>query len=202
MFQWIREFLDKCGISGSYYEFGVFNGESMCDAYYLLRDQVEKYVGFDSFEGLPEPSDIDKKSILLQPEFCKGNFKSAGFETVQAVILASGLPRDKLVLVKGFLEHTLTKDLQRQLLSSAGKASVVHLDVDFLSSTQQALDFILPFLQTGTWILCDDYWTYRGASSFGTQKALANFLSQHKDIRLQEYCSYRGWSKAFIVEKL
>jgi hypothetical protein len=79
---------------------------------------------------------------------------------------------------------------------------VVHLDVDLHSSTTAALEFIYPFLQTGTWLLCDDYWTYRGASACGTQKALREFLAKHPDILIQEYSSYRGWSKAFIMERI
>ena len=201
LFQWIKEFLNKCNIQGGYFEFGVLNGESMCEAYFILRDQVDRYIGFDAFEGLPPLSQTDEFGLFLQPDFIEGNFKSMSYEFVYQTILSTGLAPDKLLLVKGFFEETLTMDLQSQLLPG-GRASVVHLDVDLYVSTKQALEFIYPFFQTGTWLLCDDYWTYAGASSFGTQKALKEFLAEHPDILLQEYCSYRGWSKAFIVERI
>lgn len=201
LLRWIKEHLDKCDIQGGYFEFGVLNGESMCEAYYILRDQVDRYIGFDSFEGLPRLSEIDEAGLSLQSSFREGNYKSMAHEFVEQAILSTGLARDKLLLVKGFFEETLTTDLQSRLLSE-GRASVVHLDVDLYVSTKQALEFIYPFLQTGTWLLCDDYWTYAGASSFGTQRALREFLAEHPDIRLQEYCSYRGWSKAFVVERI
>ena len=199
---WVREHMIKCNVQGSYFEFGVLNGMSMEEAYYILRDSVEKYIGFDSFTGLSELTDEDAKAQVFQPEFFKGNYCSAGLNVVKNRILSSGIAKDRLELYEGFFEQSLTKVLQKKLRQDIGLASVVHLDVDLHSSTKLALEFIYPFLQTGTWLLCDDYWTYRGASSCGTQKALKEFLKDHPDILIQEYSSYRGWSKAFIVECL
>lgn len=199
---WIREHLIKCNIEGSYYEFGVLNGMSMEESYYILRDSVGKYIGFDSFVGLSELTDEDFKAQRFQPEFYKGNYCSAGLSVVHNRILSSGMAKERLALYEGYFEHSLTPELQKKLLTEAGVASVIHLDVDLHSSTKLALEFIYPFLQTGTWLLCDDYWTYRGAAACGTQKALKEFLQDHPDILIQEYSSYRGWSKAFIVERL
>lgn len=201
LLQWIKEHLEKCDVNGSYFEFGVLNGESMTETYFVLRDQVDRYIGFDSFKGLPKLSELDHESIKLQPSFYEGNYSSTDYDVIKKIILASGMPQENLLLVEGFLENTLTKELQESLDTNR-KASVVHLDVDLYVSTKQALDFIYPFLQTGTWLMCDDYWTYAGSSSCGTQKALSDFLEEHPDIKIQEYCSYRGWSKAFIVEVL
>jgi hypothetical protein len=198
---WIREHLDKCEIKGSYYEFGVLNGESIEQSYFILRESVNKYVGFDSFEGLSPLSVRDERALSYQPNFCEGNFKSMGCDAVRKHVLSCGMPDDKLILIEGFLEKSLTPQLRETLTASAGPASVVHLDVDLYSSTIAALEFIYEFLQTGTWLLCDDYWTYRGSSACGTQRALRDFLKRHPDILIQEYCSYRGWSKAFIVER-
>lgn len=201
LLQWIREHLNKCNITGSYFEFGVFNGSSMMEAYFLLKDQVDSYIGFDSFKGLPRLSDIDQKDISKQPQFVEGNLCSNEYSVVKEMILSTCLAEETLCLVEGYFKESLTKELQEELLSKT-KASVVHLDVDLYSSTREALDFIYPFLQTGTWLLCDDYWTYAGSSSCGTQKALNEFLKDHSDIKIQEYCSYKGWAKSFIVEKL
>lgn len=199
---WVREHLEKCEIKGSYFEFGVLNGESIKESYFILRDIVDKYIGFDSFEGLSTLSADDQKALIFQPGFYEGNFKSIGYEIVFNHIISAGITVEKLMLVKGFFEETLTVSMQKSLLETAGLASVVHLDVDLYSSTGAALEFIYPFLQTGTWLLCDDYWTYRGSSACGTQKALREFTAKHPDILFQEYCSYRGWSKAFIVERV
>lgn len=202
LLQWIREFIDKSNIQGSYWEFGVFNGESMKEAYYILRDQPNSYIGFDSFEGLPSLRKIDEEGLEYMPHFVLGNFPSLGFEFVKKNILSTGLPEEKLFLYKGFFEDTLNIDNYKHLFSDETFPAVVHIDVDLYESTKLVLEFIHPFLRTGCWILFDDYWCYAGASSFGTQRAIHEYLNTHEDIILQEYCSYRGWSKAFIVERI
>jgi len=202
---WIREFLEKCNIDGSYMEFGVFNGESMKSAYYGLNGAVTKYIGFDSFCGLPELVADDLKALELTPHFTKGNYASQGIDFVKNNILSSGIDPQYLSLIEGFFDETLTSELQLKLLGGEERenyASVIHLDVDLYSSTLLALNFAYKFMQTGCWLLCDDYWTYGGSSIHGTQKALNEFLEMHKDIRLKEYCSYGGWAKAFIIEKV
>jgi hypothetical protein len=203
LFLWIREFLEKNDVDGFFIEFGVFQGESLKEAYYCLRDQVSDYVGLDSFQGLPEPEEVDALGVTLTPAFVKGNYASYGIDFVKNNILSTGIDPEKVLLIEGYFEDSLTPLLKRQLLGlGSGKASVIHLDVDIYSSTIQALKFAYDFMQTGCWLLCDDYWCYQGASQFGTQKALREFLESHPEIRLQEYSSYQGWSKAFIVERL
>lgn len=200
---WIREFLEKNAVSGCYYEFGVFQGESLKEAYYCLRNQVDSFVGLDSFKGLPKPQGIDAEGIESIPHFVEGNYKSFGLDFVQSNILSSGLDANSLLLIEGFYEFSLTPELKSFLYDKGyGKASVIHLDVDLHSSTLQALEFSYDFMQTGSWLLCDDYWCYRGSSRLGTQKAITDFLQAHPDIRFQEYCSYQGWSKSFIIERI
>lgn len=200
---WIREFLEKTEIEGFYIEYGVFNGESIKEAFYTLRNQVSKYIGLDSFIGLPGlDNDIDKSGKDIQKQFVEGNYCSQGYDFVRQNILSTGINSDNVLLIKGFFNESLTAELFTGLAAIGnGKASIIHLDVDLYSSTIQALEFSYPFMQTGCWLLCDDYWCYGGAASFGTQRALADFLKAHPNILLQEYCSYNGWSKAFIIEK-
>ena len=201
---WIREYLGKTGIEGFYIEFGVFNGESMKETFYALRDQVSKYIGLDSFCGLPAlDNKTDKQAVQLAPAFIKGNFFSKGYDFVKTNLLSTGISEKDIFLVKGFFKNSLTPKLSSQISGmGTGKAAVIHLDVDLYSSTSQALEFSYPFMQSGGWLLCDDYWCYGGKSSCGTHKALEDFLKKHADIRLHEYCSYGGWSKAFIIEKM
>jgi len=69
---WIREFLIKSEIDGFFLEYGTFNGESLKEFYYCFRDTVNGYIGLDSFQGLPIPTEFDNK-IALQPQFVAGN---------------------------------------------------------------------------------------------------------------------------------
>lgn len=203
LFRWIAEFLEKCDISGSYWEFGVFQGESIKEAFYTLRDTVHAYVGFDSFQGLPPLKGIDREALKYTPVLAEGNYKSISQEFVEANIASTGLPNSRLILFPGFFDKTLVFEKYKDFLSDKRMLpSVVYVDVDLYESTKQVLDFIQPVLRTGCWILFDDYWCYRGASRYGTQKAIQEFLSENKNILLQEYTSFRGWSKAFIVERV
>lgn len=201
---WIREYLEKTNIEGFYIEFGVFNGESMKEVFYALRNQFTKYIGLDSFCGLPRMSnEIDKRAAKFMPAFVKGNFSSKGYDFVKTNVLSAGLNKKDILLIKGFFKDSLTPKLSSRISSIGnGKAAVIHLDVDLYSSTIQALEFSYRFMQNGCWLLCDDYWCYAGKSSSGTRKALNDFLKTHTDIYFHEYCSYSGWSKAFIIEKL
>lgn len=123
---WIREFLTKSDVNGYYIEFGVFNGESIKEAFYCLRGSVSKYIGLDSFEGLPANSADDD---VTDPNFYEKNYCSAGVDFVRTNILSTGLDANNLTLVPGFFENTLTKNLELNLLQQ-GKAAVIHMDVD------------------------------------------------------------------------
>jgi O-methyltransferase len=203
LLRFIVEFMDQCEITGSYWEFGVFQGESMKEAYYVMREKAQAYVGFDSFEGLPKLAETDQDIHKFAPHFVPGNFKAISQEFVRDNILSTGMPADKLHLVPGFFQESLVLDKHKKLLADKkNHPVVVYVDVDLYSSVKQVLDFILPVLQTGCWLLFDDYWCYRGASRYGTQKAIREFLSENKNILLQDHSSFRGWSKAFVVERL
>ena len=200
---WIREFLQKSNLDGSFWEFGVFQGESIKEAYYILRDQLHYYIGFDSFKGLPSLTGVDQLAQKYMPNFTPGNFKSTSLRFVRENILSTGLSEDQLFLFPGLFSKSLKQEKFKGFLADMKKHPVVvHLDSDLYTSTKQALEFVYPLLRTGCWILCDDYWCFGGASSYGTQLALKEFLMDHPDIRLQEYGNYNGWSKAFIVERL
>lgn len=201
LLHWIREFIERCDLQGEYWEFGVYHGESMKETYFILRDVVDKYVGFDSFSGLPAPSsDPDKNGAVLQPQLKESEFCTPGLDFVRTNILSTGLRPQMLELVGGFFSETLTPDLQRKYLANCSKPIVIHMDVDYYESTLEALEFCYPFLQKGCWILFDDYWLYAGSTTHGTQLAIRHFLERHKDVVLQEYTCYRGWSKSFVVD--
>ncbi|QIR37983.1 hypothetical protein HCG51_15590 [Tolypothrix sp. PCC 7910] len=63
LFKFIREFIEASNMPDGYYmEFGVLNGEAMIDAYRQFRGVVSYYLGFDSFEGLPDLTESDQEA--------------------------------------------------------------------------------------------------------------------------------------------
>jgi O-methyltransferase len=200
LFRFIREFLEANDMAPGYYlEFGVLNGEGMIDAYRQFRGLISHFYGFDSFEGLPELSTDDQKAENLTPAFYKGNFASMQFEYVQRAILSScRMAPDELTLIKGFYNESLPA-FPRESLVSQGIPLVIYIDCDLYSSARDVLQFINDLVVTGTWILFDDYWCYRGSPYEGEQKAIREWMDGNERIGLQPYCNFEGWGRAFIA---
>lgn len=200
LFRWIREFIEAQNIGDGYYlEFGVLNGECFMEAFRQMRGVVSHYVGFDSFEGLPNLSTVDETSQALTPAFYKGNFQSMPENIVKEFIKSScRIQEDEMTMVKGFFDKSLP-NFDKQFLRSKGVPLVIYIDCDLYSSTVEVLNFIDDLLVTGTWILFDDYWFYRGHPMHGQQRAITEWLDGNERIGLNEYCNFEGWSKAFIV---
>lgn len=106
LFKFIREFIEAANMSDGYYmEFGVLNGEAMIDAYRQFRGVVSHYLGFDSFEGLPDLKESDQEAQEYTPYFYKGNFKSMPIDYVKNnIISCSRMQEEELTLVKGFFQ--------------------------------------------------------------------------------------------------
>lgn len=200
LFRWIREFIESQDMTPGYYmEFGLLNGECMIDAYRQFRGLLSHYYGFDSFEGLPDLSPDDEQAANLTPTFHKGNFASMQVEYVQQTIISScRMAPDELSLVKGLFSESLPK-FAKDSLPSQGAPLVVYIDCDLYSSTVDVLQFIDGLVTTGTWVLFDDYWCYRGSPQAGEQRAIREWMDDNKRIGLQPYCNFEGWGRAFIV---
>lgn len=184
---------------GYYMEFGVLNGECMIDAYRQFRGHISLFYGFDSFEGLPELSADDQKALKLTPMLHKGNFKSMKIHDVRNVITSSSqMQNNELTLVQGLFHDVLPK-YDKEVLKQVGIPLCIYVDCDLYSSTIDVLNFVGDLAVTGTWILFDDYWCYRGSPQYGQQKAVREWIKDNSRIGLSEYCNFNGWGKAFIV---
>jgi len=200
LFRFIREFHWKMNMPEAYYmEFGILNGECMVDAYRQFRGVVSHYYGFDSFEGLPELSMDDERALEHTPMLHQGNFKSMKKQYVKNSIISScQISDDELTLIDGFFSGILP-DYNKSSLNINGSPLCIYIDCDLYSSTVEVLKFIDSLIVTGTWILFDDYWVYRGSPNFGEQKAVREWMRDHERIGLSDYCNFNGFGKAFIA---
>ena len=201
LLQFVRAFFLTAEVNAGYYlEFGVFNGGSMLEAYGLLRGVVTHLYGFDSFDGLPELSPEDRDASPLTPSFVEGNFRSLGVDAVRRLILAGAtrLPAENLVLTPGYYEQTLPAFDTAQL-ADKGPCLIAHVDCDLYSSSRDVFAFLDPIVTTGTWLLLDDYWTYRGSPKHGQRRAFEEWMAASKRIGATEYTSYNGFSKAYVL---
>ncbi|MBZ8134245.1 methyltransferase [Afifella sp. IM 167] len=177
-------------IEGYYFEFGSHEANTMrmaWDAFHHLYGW--HFVAFDSFEGLPDISAIDRQAI-----WGKGRLKTAE-ESFLTICHRHGIARDRLTTVKGFYDDTLTPELKRSFQPK--KAAVVYVDCDLYKSTVPVLDFIKDFLQPGTIIVFDDWNCFYGDPERGERRAWAEFLSANPELRFEPFVS-TGMQMSFI----
>jgi O-methyltransferase len=194
-----REYLFKCiarfchlnGLNHGYYlEFGCHKGRTMRLAWDHSNDLFDwTYVAFDSFEGLPEIPAIDKN-----PMWQKGTCATSEEELI-AIVKSAGLPRDRLITVKGFYDQSLTSEVADQLLPQ--KAILIYVDCDLYTSTKPVLKFVKNFLQSGTIIVFDDWFLFNADPERGQRRAWAEFCRENPDLRFIDFIG-AGEAQAFI----
>ena len=201
--QFVRAFMYSSNIPDGYVmEFGVLNGGSLIEFYNILRGRLTHLYGFDSFEGLPELSPEDQQALEHMPSFHQGNYKSGPQDFVRTSILANtgGLKAEQLTMVPGFYEKSLPQ-FDKASLHDKGPCLLAHVDCDLYSSSCEVFEFLDDIVDTGTWLFLDDYWCYKGSPKHGQRKAFEEWMSKSKRVGATEYCSYNGFSKAFIMHR-
>ncbi len=200
--KFVRTFLRDSGMpSGYYLEFGVLNGDSMVDAWRMLRGQITHFVGFDSFTGLPKLSSDDQSGHDLMPIFHEGNYAGMRRDDVHRAVLSRSKMKDnELTLVAGNFSQSL-KEFDRNTLKGFGQLLVCYVDCDLYSSSKEVFEFIDPLVGTGTWLFLDDYWCYRGHPGFGQRRAFDEWMVRSSRVDATEYCNFGGWGKCFILHE-
>jgi hypothetical protein len=181
---------------GDYYEFGLFRGYAFLKAFEYSKklgiDHINFY-GFDSFEGLPETTGIDK----ADGRFFEGQF-SCSKEDVEKNLQTNNMDMSRTLLVKGFYKDSLTEELKKE--HNFNNASVILLDCDLYSSTIEALDWLTPYLQNGTILLFDDWYSFGNNEDLGQPKALHDFLDKNKNLKTENLWNFSQNGNAFILK--
>jgi Macrocin-O-methyltransferase (TylF) len=133
-----------------YLEFGVFEGASI--RFWLAANQNpgSRFIGFDSFEGLPEDWHSDKR---------KGAFSTGG-KTPQ-------IADPRVSFVAGWFQKSM-----RGFMASFHPQGqlVIHIDCDLYSSTLYCLTTLDWIVSSGTLIVLDDFFdalhVYRALSDY------------------------------------
>lgn len=201
LMQFIRAFLRASDMSRGYYmEFGVLNGTSLVDSWGMLRGLLTHLYGFDSFTGLPPLSSEDSTAKPFMPAFDEGNFRSMSMERVRDTVLAMthGLPPSLLTLTEGFFDQSLPK-FDKSRLKDQGPCLIAHVDCDLYSSSLDVFRFLDDVATTGTWLLLDDYWCYRGSPLHGQRRAFEEWMATSTRLAATPYTPYGGFCQAFIL---
>ncbi len=157
----------------NFYQFGTFTGRSMADMGKMAQEgnmNIDKFYGFDSFEGLPDDRENMYEIIKAHgiDDWHKGQYSAAdwfGVKTPEegmaktAELLHTVIPEEKLVLVKGYWEDVLTDELFSK--HKMGPALYVDIDGDIYHSALYALDFCFKhgIIVPGTLVGYDDFGT-------------------------------------------
>jgi hypothetical protein len=144
------KFLEETNfLKGHVVECGVYRGGTLVTlALWLERLGSGRRVhGFDSFEGLPEPSMHDKPANMEQRAI-KGRL--AGTEDAVWAKARRLSVADRVVLHKGFFEETIPA-------FSDSPLSLIHLDCDLFASYKVCLTHLWPRLQPGGVVVFDEF---------------------------------------------
>ena len=186
-------------IEGDYIEFGVFTGSSFCHSIRCVKNLANinskilstKFYGFDSFEGFGELIEEDN-----HPFYKDTNFE-ASYDKVNNRVkrVAKGIDYR---LIEGFFSETLKQGAKSYDIE---KTRIIFIDSDTYSSAIDALLFALPTVQEGTYIILDDYFSYRGSLKHGVAKAFQEF-SEKGHLTHRRVLDYGMGGAVFIISEI
>ena len=197
------EFIYKSETDGLYLEFGVFQGISLARALRSNtawqkktgRKHVARFIGFDSFQGLPQFEAGDMLSNY--GVFEEGQFADTSPATVYATLEREQVTSEGVALVPGFFSESLPAEHTQSIVGN-GPVSIIHIDCDLYSSARDCLDFLSGKIADGAVMLFDDWYCYRGRPDSGVHKAFNEWLESAPYLA-SDYFSY-GWAgRAFII---
>jgi O-methyltransferase len=169
---YLLEHLHKSlGYEGDVCEFGVAQGRTSALIANEIRDTDKNFWLFDSFEGLPEPTEkdelIDDIFGLKSIENYKGTM-ACPQDMVEANLSAVHFPRERVKIVPGFVPDTF----ERAELPS--KVCFAYVDFDFYEPILVTLRFLDARLPVGGHVMVDDY----GFFSSGAKTAVDEFVAE------------------------
>ena len=157
----------KNKIEGDIVECGVWKGGNLilCQKYLNLQNVNIKIHGFDNFEGMVKPKEIDvdyrnvpssEMHSLFKKDKNKNSWAYCSLEDINKNI-NENVPKHNIKLIKGIVEKTL---LEPKNLPD--KISILRLDTDFYESTKIELEILYPKLVSGGFLIIDDYGHFKG----------------------------------------
>ncbi|MEZ5366460.1 MAG: TylF/MycF/NovP-related O-methyltransferase [Bryobacterales bacterium] len=156
---------EEQGIVGAFVECGVYRGGcgGVMAALAAEADPPRRTWLFDSFEGLPEPSEHDRANR----QAAAGEY-AAPIDDVRRLLFDElRLDPASIAIEKGWFDQTLP-DTAPQI----GPISVLRLDADLYESTRCCLENLYDQVEPGGFVIVDDYLGWPGC-----RKAVDEFLA-------------------------
>lgn len=183
-------------VPGDVCEFGCNEGAtSRLIANEILADASRALWLFDSFEGLPPPSEkdrlIDDIGGLGSMERYRGAMR-AREEQVREKLALVPFPASRTRIVKGWIDQTLA----RPLPDVPERVAFAYVDFDFYEPIKVALEFLDRAMPPGGFVVVDDY----GFFSEGAQSAVDEFLAAARP-RYDMHLPLAAAGKFCVLEK-
>lgn len=166
------------GVPGSLVECGVWRGGSsgvMALAARHAGETRELHL-FDSFEGLPEPQEVDEQAAAdYSSGRASGKLSSIGrckaeLDEVEGFLFGQlQLDRKQVHFHVGWFQNTVPIDA-----ATLGPIALLRLDGDWYESTKVCLEHLYPRLTPGGVLVLDDYFAWAGC-----RKATDEYRAQH-----------------------
>jgi hypothetical protein len=198
LFDVVMGFVDDCRVEGCYLEFGAFAGGSLIDAFHAARHygrlKSMQFFVFDSFQGLPEPLGLDADELK---RYRRGEY-ACNLEQFRQNVRSHGVDPDRVTCISGWYSDVLNEELKARL--PIKKAAVVLIDCDLYESTVPVLEFITDYIQDGTVVVFDDWFSYKGRLDRGEARAFKEWLAKNPSIRANEYHKVDRTMISFIMQ--
>lgn len=170
-------FLDKNNIEGSIIEIGTWNcgALALCG---LITNLDRELIGFDTFEGHPEPEsyEIDIRGANMLDRwkvFNNNNEEWCGADYLESQSwLRKLFPKTpRFQLIKGNFNETFSS-------VDVSDLALLRIDIDWYKESKLALETFWPLLKTGGILILDDYGHHPG------QRQAADEFLKDKFIKL------------------
>ena len=187
-------------VKGDYLEFGVFTGSSFCHSIRCCKKLSKlnpsiletTFYGFDSFSGFGTLIEDDKHPFYTDENFAT----SAKNVNSRVKKVAKGALEFKLI--SGYFSDSLAKGAYHLGIH---KSKIIFIDSDTYSSANEALTFCMPTIQNGTFIILDDFFSYRGSSNRGVARAFAEFINK-ANIKVRRVFTYGMGGVVYVVSEV
>lgn len=189
----VAQKIKKNGIKGDYIEFGLYQGKAFVFAHRIIKKYGLRMhmFGFDSFQGLPWSSEGD-----LRGRFKEGEY-SCSIEKFVRIMKKEKISHEDYTLIPGYFNNTCNKETAAKI--KLHKAAIVYIDCDLYESTVPVLRFVTPYLQNGTALVFDDWFSFAGDPYAGEIRATREWLEENQNIGLIEF-NRSGSGVSFFVQ--
>lgn len=177
-------------VPGDLVECGVWKGGSMMAAALTLQacgDTDRGLYLFDTFEGMPEPTDVDcdfqgrpAAELVSGDDAADDERCGLDIEAVREAMHGTGYDAERITLVPGRVEQTLPDAAPQSI-------ALLRLDTNWYESTRHELVTLYPRLSVGGVLIVDDYGHWQGA-----RRAVDDYIEEHGLRLLLHRVDYTG----------